>query len=346
MLTLSIRQSSLEVEEAVTSLTSLAKQILSSNRLIEARLQSIEQRTIVPDTASNVEPSAQTQTRASVTSSTLRSSVLQGRQSATLNQRSSEQVSHLSVDFAFEEELGRSWVYKRARKDGENCSIFSSAARTASWSMLSGLSLSDISDISVLRLPVYAEDLANSEHYEFSGGESGMATTQPLHRLPDYLDIPSPTPSRRGKAALFLRTLGRPTTKSSPTSPMIISSPILVESTNPMAEPAPSLSLSPIESYAAPLHGASARSLEPVTMQHGSSTSTQEADSSDVGYRDSYIGESWSGMFGVPLTRSLESARTLYSLTRDSKSVALLLPVLVKKCGSIIEMRKTHFFHH
>ena len=70
--------------------------------------------------------------------------------------------------FAFEEELSKSWVYKRAdNQDEGGFSVISSAGRTASWSMLSGLSMSDISNISILALPVYAEDIANREQYKF-----------------------------------------------------------------------------------------------------------------------------------------------------------------------------------
>ena len=46
--------------------------------------------------------------------------------------------------------------------------MISAAGRTAAWSMLSGLSLSDnISIIAVQALPVYAHDLSNSEVYQF-----------------------------------------------------------------------------------------------------------------------------------------------------------------------------------
>ena len=70
--------------------------------------------------------------------------------------------------FVFEEELNGSWVYQRAARmlDGSS-SIISSAGRTASWSMLTGLSLSEISNLAVLALPVYAEEISNKELYQF-----------------------------------------------------------------------------------------------------------------------------------------------------------------------------------
>jgi hypothetical protein len=72
--------------------------------------------------------------------------------------------------FAFEEELSHSWVYKRSavRSDDGAFSANSSAGRTASWSMLSGLSLADnISIIAVQALPIYEQDLSNSNLYSF-----------------------------------------------------------------------------------------------------------------------------------------------------------------------------------
>ncbi|KAG0645569.1 Rho-GTPase-activating 5 [Hyphodiscus hymeniophilus] len=80
-----------------------------------------------------------------------------------------ETIQRNAGGFAFEEVLANSWVYKRSdRIDDGAFSAISSAGRTASWSMLSGLSLSDnISIIAVQALPVYAYDLSNSDVYQF-----------------------------------------------------------------------------------------------------------------------------------------------------------------------------------
>ena len=78
-----------------------------------------------------------------------------------------ESIKRNQFGFVFEEELNGSWVYQRAARqmDGSS-SVISSAGRTASWSMLTGLSLSDISNLAVLALPVYAEDISNRELYQ------------------------------------------------------------------------------------------------------------------------------------------------------------------------------------
>ncbi|KAI8716987.1 Rho-GAP domain-containing protein [Fusarium sp. LHS14.1] len=71
--------------------------------------------------------------------------------------------------FAFEEILMSSRAYRAASRDNsDGFSIISSAGRTASWSMLSGLSLSEVSHIGIQAIPIYATDITNKEHYDFS----------------------------------------------------------------------------------------------------------------------------------------------------------------------------------
>jgi hypothetical protein len=68
----------------------------------------------------------------------------------------------------FEEDLYRSWVYRRSLARGPRTfSLATSTQLTQSWSMLSGLSLSNISNIAIQKLPIYAADLKNTEHYSF-----------------------------------------------------------------------------------------------------------------------------------------------------------------------------------
>ena len=70
-------------------------------------------------------------------------------------------------------------AYRRVGSDNsDGFSIASAAGRTASWSMLSGLSLSEISNINIVALPVYATDISNRELYSF--GVPGQKETGPL----------------------------------------------------------------------------------------------------------------------------------------------------------------------
>ncbi|EXK27470.1 hypothetical protein FOMG_16019 [Fusarium oxysporum f. sp. melonis 26406] len=84
-------------------------------------------------------------------------------------------------EFEFERDLKSSRVYGQAKRDTMDFSACSSVARTYAWSSLSGISLSDISNISVLALPLYAEDISNPHHYDFG------------HRTFRSKPLPSPT---------------------------------------------------------------------------------------------------------------------------------------------------------
>ena len=70
-----------------------------------------------------------------------------------------------SSGLLFEQDLKASRVYRRAKRHSLDISIRSSVARTHAWSIFSGLSLGQISSISVLALPLYPTDISNPEHY-------------------------------------------------------------------------------------------------------------------------------------------------------------------------------------
>lgn len=72
--------------------------------------------------------------------------------------------------FDFEDDLGSSRVYRRAQRDTMDFSFRSSIAPSNIWSVFSGLSLSDVSIMSVIALPVYQEDITNAENYDFGAG--------------------------------------------------------------------------------------------------------------------------------------------------------------------------------
>jgi len=79
----------------------------------------------------------------------------------------------LPTSRTFEEDLYRSWVYRRSLARGPRTfSLATSAQRTQSWSMLSGLSLSNVSNIAIQRLPIYAADLKYIEQYSFEKRQS------------------------------------------------------------------------------------------------------------------------------------------------------------------------------
>ena len=68
---------------------------------------------------------------------------------------------------AFEEDLLASRVYRRplSNESGETLTTF--AKRTAASSILSALSLTDVSNISIVAIPIYITDITNSQRYTF-----------------------------------------------------------------------------------------------------------------------------------------------------------------------------------
>lgn len=88
--------------------------------------------------------------------------------------------------YAFEEVLSKSWVYQRCLgRDSRTFSIVSSdrlTQVTQSWSILTGLSLSNISNIAIQSLPVYVEDLNANHLYSFKE-EDKANKTQPQNYL-------------------------------------------------------------------------------------------------------------------------------------------------------------------
>ena len=162
-------QSSLEAEEAVATLCELVDDVLKSHRVIEERLRSMEG---LPTTRNDAQ--------------------------SALSDQHQITTQHNFFGFAFEEELNSSWVYKRTTsKEADTLSIVSAAGRTASWSMISGLSLSYISDLSIIALPVYANDLANREYYKFGDPGDTMLVQRPVPKVRVPVPVSPPSDFQR-----------------------------------------------------------------------------------------------------------------------------------------------------
>lgn len=67
--------------------------------------------------------------------------------------------------FTFEMDLRQSRVYKRTKKRKSRDSLLSSAAPSFGWSCLSETSLANVSNISVISLPIAVKELANAQYY-------------------------------------------------------------------------------------------------------------------------------------------------------------------------------------
>lgn len=88
---------------------------------------------------------------------------IRGTASGLQNRRNDE--LNCSFGFSFDQDLEISRPYTRAVKRHPVCSTTSSEIHTMGWSCLSGLSLAEVSHISVINLPVVPKELWNGERY-------------------------------------------------------------------------------------------------------------------------------------------------------------------------------------
>jgi cell division control protein 24 len=86
--------------------------------------------------------------------------------------------------FDFENDLETSRPYRRAQRDSMDFSFRSSIANTNAWSQFSGLSLSKVSIISAIALPLYPDEIENAQHYE-------LRPEQPIQAI-----VPAPPRAR------------------------------------------------------------------------------------------------------------------------------------------------------
>ena len=70
-----------------------------------------------------------------------------------------------AMSFTFEQDLRQSRVYNRVWRRKSLASLSSSAAPSFGWSCLSEMSLANVSNISVISLPIAADELSNGGHY-------------------------------------------------------------------------------------------------------------------------------------------------------------------------------------
>lgn len=94
----------------------------------------------------------------------------------------------------FEATLLKTRLYKRALLNNSIFSLSSSASPTGHWSVLSGISLAEISNLSVLCLPICASQLENPACY--GGSLATAAVPDPLDQPPNppLTDQPPPVP--------------------------------------------------------------------------------------------------------------------------------------------------------
>ncbi|KAL5326426.1 hypothetical protein ACEPPN_004111 [Leptodophora sp. 'Broadleaf-Isolate-01'] len=152
-------KSDLEAEQSQNMLQDLVQQILESNHDISRRLRNIED-------AYDSE---------SIQTACFRNGIAYEPDDAEVipNQRASLQTNRISsghltgFQYSFEIDLKTSRVYRRTEPYDSDASFTSSAVRAHAWSIFSKLSLSQVSNISAIALPVYSEEIFNTEAYGY-----------------------------------------------------------------------------------------------------------------------------------------------------------------------------------
>ena len=145
-----------EIQDSVHNLTSIVQSILENSQDVSRRLANIEAGVgerntyVTPDDESLLAPGD-------------RSSVSSNKTIQTLQQ--SGWGKFLGLDSIVELKLQESRVYSRTLRRHSASSLPSCSTSTTGWSMLSGISLAQVSNISVLSLPLSAVELWGSRHY-------------------------------------------------------------------------------------------------------------------------------------------------------------------------------------
>ena len=164
-----------EARASIEQLTNLVRKVLESNQDMSQRMARLEVRTLgyspstAPTTFGSGETPAAVETHAD--------SINDEASCLTIKKadlRSDAMVSDSSdsrkptFGFSFDDDLNNSRPYTRAMRRSLIWSPRSSAIGTIGWSCLSGLSLADVSEISIINLPVSPHELWNGERYSAS----------------------------------------------------------------------------------------------------------------------------------------------------------------------------------
>ena len=175
----------------MTELATLVTQVLESNQEMSRRMARLEQQnygrsasTIHTTTARDavLGPSA---TETNVVEDN--ESILTIRRLIPEIQNASNDSSNDKFGFTFDQDLSNSRPYTRALKRHTVWSAASSEIQTMGSSYLSGLSLSDVSHISVINLLFSPQDLWNGQHYDrvgffLSKSSNNSSTKSPTSR--------------------------------------------------------------------------------------------------------------------------------------------------------------------
>lgn len=166
-------ESDLEAEKSRETLENLVEELLRNNQDISRRLRSIEDslesRSIMTSCFRNgtMDGLAEGEAETENIQQDVGPPEFRRTRSSLVTQNFTEDAS----PNCFQADLGTSRVYKRTEQYESDVSFTSSAVRTHAWSIFPGLSLSEVSVISAIALPLCLDDVSNKEWYMPGGLE-------------------------------------------------------------------------------------------------------------------------------------------------------------------------------
>ncbi|KAL2062167.1 hypothetical protein VTL71DRAFT_6433 [Oculimacula yallundae] len=173
MLSIAQSQSDLEAARSRDALRSLVQQVLENNTDLARRLKNledmVESRSILTNCfrngGSGFNDDAETINSQGFDISSNFDALNLHNDSIVVEHHLSARHSNSIFQHSFEADLNRTRVYARTRLYSSDESFTTSVIRTHVWSVFSGLSLSEISNVSVIALPLYGYELKHSHWY-------------------------------------------------------------------------------------------------------------------------------------------------------------------------------------
>jgi hypothetical protein len=167
-------ESDLEAEQSQATLQGLVKELLQSNQQISSRLQNIEDSLETGSILTNC-------FRNGTLDESAEDSDPEDLYRAEPARNIRRNLSEDSSQPGFHDDLGTSRVYRRTERYESDVSFTSSAVRTHAWSIFSGLSLSEVSVISAIALPLFLEEISNRQWY--TSGRLDNASSKPSRQV-------------------------------------------------------------------------------------------------------------------------------------------------------------------
>ena len=190
-----------QAQSSASQLTTLVQQILENNLDISRRMANLEMQTLGQARSSAPSLTALSMTRDDASISTRRVAKNDKRHRYTPlrsggnikeigGNASALSIATESLDFGFtfDEDLHNSRPYVRAMRRDLVWSAASSTLHTTGWSCMSGVSLADVSAISVIRLPVSPQELWNGQQYIATEIDNNLAYQSAHAKARDDLD--------------------------------------------------------------------------------------------------------------------------------------------------------------